>query len=146
MKIKNVAKVILIISLLKIVLIGCNYNSASKMYIEPKDYNDIIMQCPSLKASNIIVYYFNGDCSICVGKILQVEHDLKKSMNAEALYIAKTSDPSFLTYSLKRNHITSCVIIENKKDTSMQKYFKLDEFYIIDKNREVSSIYIKGKK
>ena len=112
-RLKSIAIVLAILSI--------NY-SCQNSHIQKKQekisadgYQKIIGVCPDAARKNILLYYFDGDCAICLGKASYIEkyaiaHRLKPVL------IAKTLNPAVLQYNIKNLNIQTCILIEKNQE------------------------------
>lgn len=96
-------------------------------------YERLTKVCGIAEEIDVIVFYFDADCALCVAQII----DLEKSVtDEEVILIAKSTDPEIFEYNIQKLNIKSCVIIE--KDHAYRKYFTLNEKVKINKDRVVT--------
>ncbi|TXJ22269.1 MAG: hypothetical protein E6Q24_21330 [Chitinophagaceae bacterium] len=115
----------------------CTHANSSAIYLEQATYDKLAAPCAKEGKDHLIVYYFNGECSICFAKIIQIESELKNKPNTRAVYLAQTIDSALVSYSLKKNNVSACLLVEGTADSSYRKYFQLNEVYEIDEKRRV---------
>ena len=117
-----------------LVAVFCACRPATKVYINQKLYNRISSICPDSNNSPIVLYYFDGDCSICIAKARYIETTLIKSKNAmKPIFIARTINPEVLKFNIRNAQIKSCVFIDN--GNSFEHDFTLLQILKIDQDR-----------
>lgn len=89
--------------------IGCN--KSSNEYISPDLLDQLNNVCPNSEDSNKVIYYFNGDCSVCFANMVEIEKRFAFQSNTKMIMIAKTEDPRLFNYLLEGFTINACVII-----------------------------------
>jgi hypothetical protein len=110
-----------------LIFCGCE----NRRYLDLAGYNKIISLCPSpdIKNEDMIVYYFDGDCGLCLAKVIFLEKRYSNDTNVKLIFIAKTLNPDVLKYNLSDKKIKSCVYLENKNEfekiLSFEKTIKL---------------------
>ena len=120
-------KLMTIISLGILIFSGCE----NRRYLDVASYNKIISLCPNsgTKNNNVIVYYFDGDCGLCIAKVIFLEKKYSNDTNVNLIFIAKTLNPDVLKYNLSDKKIKSCVYFENgnefEKILNFEKLIKL---------------------
>lgn len=85
-------------------------------------YQKILRICPAAVRKVLLVYYFDGDCAICLGKASYIE----KYANARGLtpvFIAKTLNPAEFQYNLKKLNVLACVHIEENHEFENKIFF-----------------------
>jgi hypothetical protein len=83
------------------------------------------------------VFYFDGDCSLCIGKLKAVK-DLISTQKANKLYLlALTRDTISFKYNMEKNDIKDPIFIFSS-DTAI-KSLNLNELLMIDKNGKILS-------
>ncbi len=103
-------------------------------------YTFLQNNCHSIKQKNIVTYYFDGDCSFCIGQIIELEERYEKKQDTMVICIAKTRNSAYLRFQLKEHNISPCLIIMNdstRYDSLIQKQFVVNKTYVIGKDHEV---------
>ena len=116
---------------------GCKW-PAKKTLLSEEGYRQVLRDCPAVAGQNLTLYYFDGDCSFCVGKVADLEKSTAATHDSKAVFIAKTHDPSILQFNIKQFGIRSCLIIE--KDQAYSNYFRLNEVVKINQQREMEHL------
>ncbi|MEC7752701.1 MAG: hypothetical protein VYB44_01625 [Bacteroidota bacterium] len=123
-------------------LSGCNqYKSGSENQVLNLPQEFII---PSNKLG--LIYYFDGDCSLCFHRIKSFKSILDSHYDFRDLYfkaIGTTNNVDLFTYNTNLFELANYVIIdldnnfyEENKDTAL-----LNNTYIINRNREILRQY-----
>lgn len=101
--------------------------------ISEQTYEKIVKFCPGGYRKVMLVYYFDGDCAMCLGKASYIE----KYANARGLkpvLIAKTMNPAEFRYNLQKLNIRTCVYMEENLEfenkINFMKVTKID----VDRN------------
>lgn len=123
----------LILTILSFVFIKCD--NPAKTYIDKSVYNKIITNCSALENLSLVIYYFDGDCSLCIARLIEIEGDLINKKDVKAIFIAKTKNAAAFFYNLKTSGVKSCVIIE--KENLFNQYFRLNEIIRVNKDRAI---------
>lgn len=118
---------------------GCKHHSSK--YLDAKTYSKLVGTCSNLKNKDLIVYYFDGDCGICLAKVNFLEKKYSSNENLNLLFIARTFNPDILKYNLTTQKIRSCVYIEHQNE--FEKALKFDN--VIELNTDRSYRYIDVK-
>ena len=107
---------------------------------QEKITNDIFKKiaeiCPGEIRNGMLVYYFDGDCAICLGKASYVE----KYANARGLkpvLIAKTLNPAEFNYNVEKLNVHACVYIE--KNREFENHISFMKVAKIDADRNISN-------
>lgn len=83
--------------------------------ISEEAYQKIVKICPGGNRKVMLVYYFDGDCAMCLGKASYIE----KYANARGLkpvLIAKTMNPAEFRYNLQKLNIRTYVYMEENRE------------------------------
>jgi hypothetical protein len=78
-------------------------------------YQKILKICPSENRDELLVYYFDGDCSICLAKASYVEK-YAQTHHLKPILIAKTLNPTEFQLNLSKLNIRACVHIEANQE------------------------------
>lgn len=130
---------VFIIFCLGIILLACN--AAPKVKISNGLYSYLNGNCHEEDKKNRVVYYFDGDCSFCIGRVIELDERFRNSKDTMSINIALTRNPAYLKFQLKERNISPCVIISTNAteyDTLIRKEFELNKIYLIDKDQEIS--------
>ena len=62
-----------------------------------------------------LLYYFDGDCALCFGKLRALENLAATELGGiKPIFITRTSSLEMFSWNLKNSKITSCVWIDNE--------------------------------
>lgn len=106
---------------------GCSKNAT---YLNEKVYSRLQNICAGAKDANLLVYYFDGDCALCLAKANAIEHyAVKNPDNLKPIFIAKTMNPQSLQFNVNKLNLSSCVYVEKnrefEKDLNFMKVTKI---------------------
>ena len=124
-------KYIIVPAMFLIILIsGCN--STPKVYMNASHYNSIKKLCAKTKPV-LIVYYYDGDCSLCIAKVKFLDSKFRDSEDTNTVFISKTLNPSILKFNLDNLKLHSCLYDDQKNDFS--HVLKLNQVLKINSDR-----------
>ncbi len=126
---------ILLIHAFFLMLSLSNCGVAKKDYLQPAAYEKMLAIDNSLKGKDLLVYYFDGDCSFCIAKLITMEKENNKD-GARRVYIAKTSDPVVFSFNIKENGVTAPVYIDN--DNFFPAFLQLNRVARVNADRVIS--------
>lgn len=87
------------------------------------------------KNSNMIIYYFDGDCPMCLAKVRAIENYLKENKSDMApVFIARTMNPQMMQFNLDKLKVTSQTYAE--KNNEFEKDLNFNMITKINSNRE----------
>ncbi len=120
-------------------------------FVDMKNANTMFM----LYRKNFIVLYFDGNCSVCLSKFLELVAKSKNAENITVFYIAKTSDRVLIDYYMQKAgikmHKNEHLIIDKtgafERDNPGVNAQSL-ELFLTDRNFNVieeGSVYQKNK-
>jgi hypothetical protein len=95
----------------------------SVSYLDKNTYEKLMNLCPDKNISDLIVYYFDGDCSICLGKAREVDSLCRQIQSTRVVFIAKAINPAIFIPRWNGLKIRSCVYIE--RNNEFEKSLKL---------------------
>lgn len=131
--------VIVVCSLILLFYSGCKHYSSQ--YLNVKTYSKLTGTCNGLKNKDLIVYYFDGDCGICLAKVNFLEKKYRSNESLNLLFIARTFNPDVLKYNLTTQKISSCVYIEHQNE--FEKVLKFDNVIELNTDRSYHDIEIR---
>jgi predicted DCC family thiol-disulfide oxidoreductase YuxK len=100
--------------------------------MDNKTYKQLIHLIPDVKDTNSLIYYFDGDCSMCIGKVKYIETKELPKKALKLIFIARTQNPALLEFNTKSLSIKSSIYIE--KHNEFAQVLKFDG--IIELNRD----------
>jgi hypothetical protein len=125
-------------TLLVLVLLVFALCNSPKRRLPTVAYNKITNSCKELNGFDLHIYYFDGDCSLCIAKLLEQEDKVKNEKDVRAVFIAKTRNAATLEYNLQDKNIKSCVIID--KGEEYASFFKLNQIVLVNKQMEMKEM------
>ncbi|WCT13773.1 hypothetical protein [Mucilaginibacter jinjuensis] len=78
-------------------------------------YRKILKICPSENQEELLVYYFDGDCSMCLAKASYVEK-YAQTHHLRPILIAKTLNPTGFRLNLSKLNVRACVRVEENRE------------------------------
>lgn len=127
-----------------ILFLGCTQNNHTKVDLGSicfeEDWNiDSMAQRKEYR----LVYVFDGNCSLCVMNLLELQSILESSLYKFSIcpvFIAKKSDYDILSYNLERVNFKYNIIYDSL-DVFHTKNKKLDvmdnNFFLLEKNNKI---------
>lgn len=113
----------------------CCTRQHKKSILSFKTSSSFLTMCPELKGKKYLVYYFDGDCSFCIAKILNVQKEAAGKKEYGVLLVARTFNPELLAFNLKQYKISSCIIYEKHNDFNNE--LMINHVMCVEKNREI---------
>jgi hypothetical protein len=94
-----------------------------KAIMDATTYEQIGRFCPaSSDRKDWIVYYFDGDCSMCIAKVKYIQNKVADSLGLKPVFIAQTLNPEILKFNLSTAGINSCVYIDKNNNFIKKLY------------------------
>ena len=128
-----------VVVILIMTLSACNF--ARKDYMNKSEYDTIINLNPKNKNADLVIYYFDGDCSLCIAKVRYIEKVLKNNRYVKLLFIAKTLNPDILKFNLNNIKLKSYVFID--KNDFFNNKLNMNEVIRLNMDRSQSVYEIK---
>jgi len=102
-----------IISLLLLLFAqGCRDHNT---YMQERTFRQIKTISPN--AEGMLIYYFDGDCSMCLAKVKAIEQFARRGHSEfTPVFIAKTTNPKGMRFNLAQLHITTPVYEEQNNE------------------------------
>ena len=122
-----------------LLLVACN--NSIKDHISDELFAFLKNNCHTNERKNVVVYYFDGDCSFCIGQVIELEERYKKNKDTTAINIAKTRNPAYLRFQLKEENISPCIIVtadSTKYDSLVRTRFEFNKMYVVDKDNGIT--------
>lgn len=123
---------------LSFVLGACSSNP--KKQISDELFTVLKKSCQHEAKKNVVVYYFNGDCSFCIAQVIELEERFGKNQDTMVINIAKTKNPAYLRFQMKESKIMPCMVLttdSTHNDTLIRNQFEFDKMYLIDGNKNI---------
>jgi|GEM_PF-2967628 len=117
---------------LLLLLPGCN---APVNRMNNTTYNELSTLLSGFKGNNSLIYYFDGDCSICIGKVKYIESNELKKGEFNLFFIARTRDPAMLKFNTDALKIKSHITIE--KNDEYANALKFNEIIMIKEDKVI---------
>src|ERR1700744_3309163 len=122
--------------LLVVLAISCNA-PAPKEIMNKSLYERVAGLCPGPAKNDLVIYYFDGDCTMCLAKERFIEQKLKNKNSIRPVFIAKTRNPRSVEFTLHSLNIASCVYVE--KDNEFEKTLNFLKIVKVDKDRSITN-------
>ena len=128
-------RIFFVITLVCICSTGCVNQPISRKTIDKTVYAKIAMLCPDIRSKVVNIYYFDGDCSICISKAMDLENEFRGNAMEKVLYIATTQNEYAARFNIENIGIKSCYIISDSAEYN--SFFSLNTITKIDKNLKI---------
>ncbi|WP_164974258.1 hypothetical protein [Filimonas effusa] len=125
----SVIKILLLVILFSV---GCESGSENKL--ADNSYKLLTGKCQSLHEKDFLVYYFDGDCSVCYAKVLLLKEQYPEYEN-RILLVAKTQKPQLLLYNLNANNVKYCLTIDSTGSFGKEANLGYNKVTFIKKDR-----------
>lgn len=111
-------------------------NKDNKQLLDQQIYDTLVSQCPNIAGKAMQLYYFDGDCSFCIGKVLELEGQRSKE-GKMGLFIARTNNVIATRAVFKGAPVKSCILYDEKG--RYEKYMQVGMIYLIDEEKHIVS-------
>ncbi len=119
--------------------INCNNDSKVKPLgkkIDKEIYDLIMKECLSFTHKKVLVYYMDGDCSICIGKAKELESNNEYSKDeTKFVLMAVTNNINLFKNNMLVAKFRSCVIIDQSREYNT--YLPLHSVTTIDEDKNI---------
>lgn len=124
--------------ILLICIFSCSPPSQQGQKIDSLVYNKLIDSCSVATNKEIFLYYFDGDCPLCLGEAKEMEETIKNRDDITTLFIVTTANPELFENNINRLHLQSCIIIDN--ELNFTKTFKFNSKIRIDSAMNITEL------
>ena len=124
---KRIIDLTCLINCIIALFISCN--SVKQKQFSSSTYASLSAKCGHKNTSDVLIYYFDGDCSFCFSKIKFLSDAYKSQSNVELIFIAKTLNPLIFKHNFNKLNVRGCIYINN--DHSFDKTVKINDILVV---------------
>lgn len=115
-------------------------NQDNSTRIDKVYFNKLVKLDESYRNEDLIVYYFDGDCALCLAKVKYLEEKKSILKNTKVLFLTKTINPEAMRFSLSKIVPGVIVHLDNANQfagiLSFNKITKINNDRVIERGFE----------